>query len=206
MTGMWIVAFVLQWALLLLLAVLIVGVLRYLGFVQKNIHLVTRYASRFEQGDRISHFELSDLNGLPVLSKTLLSANPKTLLFFLSVGCSGCTAVVRQIADLAKREGGLKRFEWSFILIYLGSRSSAKTQVAPILSGEATILIDEVGTLHQQYDIRKFPVAIAVDNRGDVIDQKLGKDISAWLPDILKVSSPSQESNPLAVVTDSASN
>lgn len=205
MIGIWVVAFVLQWALLLLLAILMIGVLRYLSFVQRNIHLVTRYASRFEQGDRISHFELSDLNGLPVLSKTLLSANSKTLLFFLSVGCSGCTAVVRQIADLAKHEGGLKRFDWSFVLIYAGSRTSAKVHIAPIPLGEVTILIDEEGSLFQQYDIRKFPVAMAVDNQGSVIDQKLGNEISVWLSNTLKGSSSFQKSNSLAVVTDSAS-
>ncbi len=90
MTGMWFIAFVLQWVLLLLLAVLMVGVLRYLNFVQRNIHLVTQYASRFDQGDRISHFELPNLEGLPVVSKKLFDTSQRTLLLFLSPSCSGC--------------------------------------------------------------------------------------------------------------------
>ena len=68
MAGIWLIAFVLQWVLLILLAILMAGVLRYLSFVQRNIHLVTRYATRFEKGDRISHFELADLSGFPVVS------------------------------------------------------------------------------------------------------------------------------------------
>jgi thiol-disulfide isomerase/thioredoxin len=104
MTGMWIIAFALQWVLLLLLTVLMIGTLRYLGLVQKNIHLVTRYTSRFEEGDRVGHFELADLKGLPVVSEALLSQDKKTLLFFLTPGCGGCKAVISQIADLAKKD------------------------------------------------------------------------------------------------------
>jgi peroxiredoxin len=205
MMGMWVVAFVLQWVLLLLLAVLLVGVLRYLGLVQKNIHLVTRYASRFEEGDRIGRFELTDLNDLPILSEALLSIKPKTLLFFLSTGCSGCTAMVKQIAELAKHEGGLGRFASSFVLIYTGSRTSVKAHVAPIPLGEVTVLIDEEGMLYRQYDIRQFPVAIAVNNHGRVIDQKLGNDISRWLSDILNVQPSTQWSHSLTGVVDSTS-
>jgi hypothetical protein len=206
MAGMWIVAFVLQWVLLLLLAVLVVGALRYLGFVQKNIHLVTRYATRFEEGDRISHFKLTDLNSLPAVSEVLLTTNPKTLLFFLDTRCGGCKAMVSQIADLAKHEGGLKRFEWSFVLIYSGSSPAlVKVHVAPIPLGEATVLADEEGMLHQQYDIRAFPVAIAVDSQGKVLDQKLGNDISKWLPNILNTSPSHQRSHSLTGATDSIS-
>jgi peroxiredoxin len=191
MTGIWIVAFALQWVLLLLLAILTVGVLRYLSFVQNNIHLVTRYASRFEEGDRIGRFELSDLNGLPVLSKTLLNTSKKTLLFFLSTSCNGCDAVIHRLASLSKQNEGLKKYEWSFVLIFIGSRTSIEARVAQLPLGEITVLIDENGTLYQQYDIRTFPVTIAVDDQGSVMAQKLG-DISNWLPDVLNGSSVSQ--------------
>lgn len=199
MTGMWIVAFVLQWVLLLLLTVLLIGVLRYLGLVQKNIHLVTRYASRFEEGDHINHFELADLEGLPVVSKALLSQSKKTLLFFLTPGCSGCKAVISQIANLARAEGGLKKFGWSFVLIYTGSPAQVKAQVAPIPLGEATILVDEEGTLHRQYDIRAFPVAIAADEQGKVLRQKLGKDIESWLFTLLNAPEAPMKSHPLPI-------
>lgn len=206
MAGIWIVAFVLQWVLLLLLAVLMVGALRYLGFVQKNIHLVTTYATRFEEGDRISHFELADLNSLPAVSKVLLTTNPKTLLFFLDIRCSGCKAVVSQIADLAKHEGGLKRFEWSFVLIYSGaSPTLVKAHVAPIPPSEAIVLADEEGTLYLQYDIRAFPVMIAVDSQGKVIDQKLGNDISKWLLKTLIVSPSPRRSHSFTAASDSIS-
>ncbi len=189
MEGIWLVAFVLQWIIVLLLVVLMVGVLRYLDFVRRNIHLVTRYASRFEEGDRINRFELSDLNGLPAVSDVLLSANSKTLLFFLNTGCSGCKAAVKLVADLAKREGGLKRFGWSFVFVYVGSRTSIKEHIAPLPLDEVTVLIDEKEVLPQRYDLRSFPVGIAVDNLGRVINQS-GGPLSNWLSQVLNVSPP----------------
>lgn len=202
MAGMWIVAFVLQWALLLLLAVLMVGVLRYLNFVRQNVHLVTRYASRFEQGDRISHFELPDLAGLPVVSKTLLDTSQRTLLLFLSPTCSGCDAVVRYLSDLVKREGGLRRLGWSVVAIYTGpyvSRESVEKHVASSLLNEVAILVDEKGSLAEQYDLRVFPVGIAVDNFGHVIDQSSGSVVS-WMNQSFHISQLSRQArSPMSV-------
>lgn len=203
MAGIWIVAFALQWALLLLLAMLMVGVLRYLGFVQRNIHLVTRYASRFEQGDRISHFELSDLEGLPIVSKTLFDASQRTNLLFLSPTCSGCDAVVRYLADLVKHEGGLRRLGWSVVAIYTGpyvSRESVEKHVTPLLN-EIVILVDEKGLLAEQYDLRAFPVGIAVDNFGRVIDQSVGSVVS-WMDQSLHVTQLSRQARSPASVGD----
>ncbi len=183
MTGMWIVAFVLQWILLLLLTILLIGSLRYLGRVQKNIHLVTRYSTRFEEGDHIGHFELSDLNDLPVVSNALLHNGKKTLLFFLSPGCSGCKAVIHQVTDLAKREGNLENFEWSFVFIYTGSRALVKASAASLPLNEVTVLVDEEGVLYRKYDIRTFPVTIAVDDRGNVTDRKI---LAMWRNGSLK--------------------
>lgn len=194
MTGIWVIAFILQWLLLLLLAILMVGVLRYLNFVQNNIHLVIKYASRFEEGDRIDHFELSDLNGFPTASKTLLSTNQKTILIFLNTSCSACKAVVKQIADLARHGDGLKSFGWSFVLIYTGSRTSIAEHITPLPLDEVTVLIDEEGKLYRQYDLRAFPVGIAVDDHGKVINQKLGS-LSGWFRSILSVEPSLQESH-----------
>jgi peroxiredoxin len=202
MAGLWIVAFVLQWVLLLLLTVLMVGVLRYLGFIQQNIHLVIRYASRFEQGDRISHFELPDLEGLSVVSKTLLDASQRTLLLFLNTSCSGCKAVIRYLADLIKREGGLKGLGWSVVAIYTGpdvSRESVEKHIALSLPNEVTILVDEKGSLLQQYDLRGFPVGIAVDSRGQVIDQS-SSSIVNWLDRTLHISQYSRQAqSPISI-------
>ncbi len=195
MTGIWIIAFALQWVLLLLLAILTVGVLRYLSFVQNNIHLVTRYASRFEEGDRISHFELPNLEGLPVVSKKMLEASQRTVLLFLSPSCSGCSAVIRYLTDRVKRKEDLRRLGWSVVAIYTGpyvSREAVKKHIAPSLLDEIPVLIDEEGILFRQYDIRAFPVGIAVDALGNVIDQS-SSSILSWLDQLFHKSEFSQK-------------
>lgn len=202
MEGIWLVAFVLQWVIILLLAALMAGVLRYLGFVQRNIHLVTKYTSRFEEGDRISHFELPNLEGLPVVSKVLLDTNQRTLLLFLSTSCSGCHAVVRYLADLVKREGGLRGLGWSVVAVYTGPyvlRAAVEKHIASNLLNEVTILVDEKGAISQQYDLRSFPVGIAVDNHGHVIDQS-SSSLLRWLDQILHVSQFSRQTrSPLSI-------
>ena len=202
MTGMWVVAFVLQWILLLLLAVLVVGVLRYLSFVQLNIHLVTRYASRFELGDRISQFELPNLEGLPVVSKALFDTSQQTLLLFLSPSCNGCNDVIDFLAHLVKDEGGLRRFGWSVVAVYTGpyvSRESVEKHVDSSLLKEMTILVDETGSISRRYDLRSFPVGIAVDHLGHIVDQS-SRSMTKWLKQTLQGSQLSrQERSPLSV-------
>lgn len=195
MSGMWMIAFVLQWIVLLIFAVLIVGVLRYLSFVQGNIHAVTHYASRFEQGDRISHFELPNLEGLPVVSKALFDRSQRTLLLFLSPSCRGCDAVIEDLTNLVKRERGLKRFGWSVVAVYTGpyvSRDAVEKHIDPSLLNEVTVVVDEKGLIAQRYDLRIFPVGIAVDHLGRVVDQS-SRSMARWLKQTLQASQPSQE-------------
>lgn len=111
---------------------------------------------------------------------------------------------MKQVADLAKRKGGLKGLEWTFVFIYIGSRKSVKVHIANLPLDEVTVLIDEDGTLYQQYDIRSFPVAIAVDHTGTVMDQSRGS-LSDWLFNMLNVSPLLQRSPLLTPVGDSSS-
>lgn len=202
MSEMWIVAFILQWIILLIFAVLIVGVLRYLNFVQSNIQAVTDYASRFERGDRISHFELPGLEGLPVISKALFKTNQRTLLLFLSPSCRGCEAVMDELTSLVKHERGLSKFEWSVIVAYTGpyvSLEVVKKHIDPSLLNEVTIVVDEKGLIARRYDLRAFPVGIAVDHLGRVLDQS-SRSMARWLKQTLQASQPSQgESASLSV-------
>jgi hypothetical protein len=194
MTGMWAIAFALQWILLLLLAVLMIGTLRYLGFVQRNIHLVTHYASRFDTGDHLSNFKLPSLAGLPVVSDILFDTNQQTILLFLSTTCSGCSSVISFLVNLVKKEGGLKKFGWSIVAVYTGpytSREAVERHVAPELLNEITILVDEKGEIGQKYDIRSFPIGIAVNRFGRVIDQS-ARSVPKWIRETLQASQQRQ--------------
>lgn len=56
MQGIWLIAFILQWAMLLLLAVLLAGVLRFLASFQEKMALAAPPISRFELGERTGDF------------------------------------------------------------------------------------------------------------------------------------------------------
>lgn len=202
MPGMWMIAFVLQWIVLLIFAVLIVGVLRSLNYIQGNIHAVTHYASRFEQGDRISHFELPNLEGLPVVSKALFDTSQRTLLLFLSPSCRGCDAVIEDLTNLVKSEHGLSKLGWSIVVVYTGpyvSRKAVEEHINPSLLNRVTVVVDEKGLIAQQYDLRVFPVGIAVDHLGRVLDQS-SRSMTKWLKQTLQVSQSSRENlSPLSV-------
>jgi len=189
MEGIWLIAFVLQWILLLLLAVLMGGVLRLLGSVQQRLQLVAPPTSRFELGERVSDFELPDLDGRLFTSNSVVGFNQKVLLLFLNITCISCKTVVERVAELANQGRRLKELGWSFILICHGGPAEVKDLVTPLASQDVVVVIDGEGIVYQQYGIRAFPAGIAIDSLGRVIDQSTNVG-SSWLYRVLGAPVP----------------
>lgn len=195
MQGIWLVAFVLQWIVLLILLFLVAGLFRYLGSMQGRSELATSRATRFEVGESIDHFVLKDLQSRLVDSKKLLKG--KSLLFFVSVGCQGCQVMLRQVAELASREGGLKGSGWTFTFICYGTREQVGEFFQEHLpTADITVLLDEKGTVSDQFVIRSVPVGVALDEHGQVVDQSINPHVD-WLYRVLNVPAPLHDPDPV---------
>src|SRR2546430_5115552 len=102
MQGFWLVAFLVQWVLILFLTILMIGVLRSLASLQEFISQSSPDRSRFELGEQVSNFSLIDLQGNSIASQSLLGHGQKVLLVFLNSTCGSCSIMTKQLAELAK--------------------------------------------------------------------------------------------------------
>ena len=83
MLTIWIVAYILQWIVVVFLVCIMAGVLRYLGSIQDKIEEAIPLTSRYVRGEHTMKFELPDLQGHLVDSSSLLKKDQKLLLLFL---------------------------------------------------------------------------------------------------------------------------
>ncbi|MGI8968696.1 MAG: TlpA family protein disulfide reductase [Chloroflexota bacterium] len=194
MTGVWVVAFALQWTLLVLVAVLLVGVLRYLSSVQERIELAAPHITKFELRDHVSDFDLPDLDGRTVGSSSLIGCGTRAIILLLNPGCSSCKTAMMQVAELASRDGGLARIGWSVVCICSGELAAINQMVAAhegILAPGVTVLVDPESTIERLYGVRHMPTGIAVGANGLVVDQSYNPHIN-WLYKTMDVLPPAQ--------------
>lgn len=192
MQGIWLVAFGLQWVLLLILVVLVAGILRYLGSIQERMNLAAPRISRFDLGERVTDFELPDIRDRTFNSASWIGHSNKVMLVFLSPVCDSCKTVVKQIVELVNRSGDSEVRGWSYILICHGELVAIKEMVEQLLPFEnIAILHDDVeeSLVSRQYGVRTHPAGIAMDHRGHVIDQTFNPH-TGWLYKVMGVSEP----------------
>lgn len=192
MEGIWVVAFALQWALLLMLTVLVAGVLRYLQSVRERISLIAPPISFLEVGERIPAFSSHDLQGRSVTRDDLLRHARPIVLLFLSPGCPACKALLEQVSELGRRAGGIDALRSSFALACAGESSDIRSMVQDhpeLLSDDVTILLDMGGEVGGRFGIRSSPVGIITDAGGRVTSQSFNPHAN-WLYRVLGVLPP----------------
>lgn len=187
MSGPWVVLFVLQWLLLIVLALLMAGVLRYLSLVQERIQQAVVFVTRFEAGERITPFSARAVGGTDVRSETLFGLKRNVLLLVLTPTCGSCEAVIRHLAEIDAREGGFARLGWSPVLVVLGAESDARELVRKslsargmALSSDVLLLVDPLGKLASDYQVSALPVGLAISSAGILLDQSANPS-GSWL-------------------------
>ena len=192
MHGIWLFAFVAQWLLLLLFAVVLVGVLRYLSVTQERMRLAAPPISRFELGESVDAVAVEDLQGRPAMSTGALERGRNVALLFVSASCGSCRTVIAQIAELAGRDGGVAASGWSLALLFSGDRAAVEKVVRSnpaLLSDGIAVLVDEQGTSMMRYQIMSVPTGLALDQRGRLLDQTLNPHAS-WLYTTIGIAPP----------------
>lgn len=192
MQGIWVLAFTLQWVLVLLLVLVTAGVLRYLASIQERLDLAAPHISKYELGERIDDFSLRSMGGGMVARDDVARLGLPALFLLVQAGCGSCVTLMMQVAELGRRPGGWRTLEWSPVFVCAGEPSAIEqmameTEVAD-LEG-VTLLVDEDWEVPRQWGVRNAPTGIAADSRGVVRAQSFNPHQN-WLYKVLDVLPP----------------
>jgi hypothetical protein len=189
--GIWLVLFVSQWTLLLLLSAVLIGVLRYLSRIQDRIDLAAPQISRFETHQAVGDFELPTSEGtVSSLSSELDSIGPAVVLF-LTPACGSCKAVQTQLVELASRRPAWGGAATKVVVVAGGGPLDADVSQSLSRSG-STVFIDKDGRAFGDFGIRSIPTGLSIDSSGVVSDQSMNPHAFNWLYRTLGVPPPAQ--------------
>lgn len=165
MQGIWLVAFIAQWILLLLLAFLMVQAMRFLRLLYKRLPPNTSV----KQGDNISDFELPDIHNQLVSSSSLLGQDKSMLLLFVRSTCSSCRLLIKHIAKVAQQRAGANGLPCHVVFVCSGKQPDIEKimNILPI-QGDITVLVDKDEIVFTYYGIQSTPFGLAINSMGKV--------------------------------------
>jgi thiol-disulfide isomerase/thioredoxin len=198
MTGIWLVAFILQWLLLGLLTVLFAGILRYLSAFQERMQAVAPVTTVFELGQRIFEFELPDVSGAFVQSKEVLSNGKKNIVVLGTSTCPACRSFLSKLNELMTREEGNAIRTARCIFVVAGGTAAAVGELLTEYPGlrrkEVALLIDTEEKIATRFGVTSVPTGVAVDQEGHVLDQSKNPH-AGWIYKVLGVLPPIEPLN-----------
>lgn len=192
MQGLWLIAFLVQWVLVLTLIVLVIGVLRYLVSVKERWNLAIPAITKYELQQRIDDFELPDGAGVIVKSTDAFSQSGAVILL-VTATCQSCTALLTQVSEVVTRHEVL--LAKPIIVIALGSKDDVERDLSPyagLTSSQVTVLIDEQGIAVQQFGVDAVPTGFSVDREGHMLNQTSNPHLANWLYVVTKVPPPKE--------------
>lgn len=194
MQGVWLIAFVIQWVMLLILTLLVAGILRHLASVQERWNLAAPPITTYEINQRIAEFELLDATGIKVQSRDLLHQTNGAVILFVSTTCPSCSIMLDQVSELiARREVS---FTKTIVVIVLGVAGSLARLLdehpSLINSKSVTILADEDGVALHQFKVVSVPTGLVVDQEGRLVTQTLNPHVTNWLYTMLGTTPPKE--------------
>lgn len=194
MPTIWIIAYVLQWIVVVFLICIMAGVLRYLGSIQDKIEDVIPRTSRFVRGEQALKFELPDLQGHLVTSNDLLKNEQKLLLLFLSTTCDSCRLLLSDIAEFIAISRSLIVPGSSIVLICIGQSGDVTQMIDEHRErlGRTHVLVDEDGIVTRQYGIRGVPFGMILNKHSQVMQQSISPTLD-WLQNMIGITTVSSE-------------
>lgn len=180
-------------ALLVALTIAVAGMLRYLSAIQGRLDSSVRRVSKLERGETFPDVSVPDLRTGRNLSLTELVGNgQRTMVLLLNDTCQSCDVLVKQIAELASRTGGIAEIRWKFVLDWIGEKQLVADKAASLpQSSQIVQLADSDGTLARLLLIGSFPVGMAFDAAGKLESQSAQPGPN-WLYLTLGVAGPEQ--------------
>ncbi len=193
MEGIWLIAFLVQWALLLFLAVLVAGVLRQLRFMQERWQLAAPPVTVYELHQQVAEIVLPDVTGRQVHLSEHLARGDGGVILFVTPTCSSCATVLAQVSELISRQG--MSLAKTFVIIVLGNRADVESilRSQPKLRCERVALLsDEGAKVAGQFAITVVPTGLAVDSERRVLDQTFNPHAANWIYKAVSATPPLQ--------------
>ncbi|OLB73943.1 MAG: hypothetical protein AUI14_24950 [Actinobacteria bacterium 13_2_20CM_2_71_6] len=152
-------SYLVLWAVVLLQALIIVGLVRSLGEI-REVAEMGRYPHRLPLGARAPRLRGTDLRtGAGVDSSDL--AGQELVVLFLTSGCSYC----RRLADSTRRLPAEPSQSRIAVCQATAEEAAAFVQA---LAPDIPVLVDPSAALHRSYGVRSAPVVFVVDAEGRV--------------------------------------
>ncbi len=201
MEGIWLIAFLVQWALVLFLGLLVIGILRQLSVMQQRWNMAAPPVTALEIGDELPDITLPDWYGSMVSVKAHLCHRGGVVLI-LSAGCSACRTLVERLSQLEQVRNNGSATDGSLVVIMLGDRAEAHSLLDELTCKlpQLAVVFDADGLVSRQLAIVAVPTGIAVDEGGHVVSQTFNPHVGQWLYKALKVRAPAQEAQTLVSV------
>lgn len=201
MEGIWLIAFLVQWVLMVFLGLLVIGILRQLNVMQQRWNMAAPPITALEIGDELPPVTLPDLHGSAVVVNARLRHRGGALLF-LSADCSSCRMLLERLSRLEQRErnrGQDRDGQKEVVLVVMGDQAKARRLLDefPHLAEQACVVFDADGAVSRRLAIVAVPTGIAVDEDGRVVSQTFNPHAGQWLFKALRVDVPEQEAHTL---------
>jgi thiol-disulfide isomerase/thioredoxin len=194
MQGIWLVLFIVQSAVVLAVAMIVVGILRYLGRIQERIDLAAPQISAFALGEALPEFQLSTSDGSEFSLSRLREHGRPSILLFLTPSCGGCKAVLQQLQELSRRSPAWDGSKTEIAVIVGGG--SLEPEIVNALSERgATVLFDAEGVVFSRFGIRSIPTGLVIE-QGLVKGQSMNPQVGNWLYQRMEVAAPPQPPSP----------
>lgn len=189
MQGIWLIAFLVQWALLLLLGLLVIGALRQLSVIQQRWRMAAPPITSLEVGDVLPDLHLPDRDGSIVSVSDHLKQRGGVILF-LSGTCAACRAVLEQLEALDSRDVTGR----GIVLVMVGDIAEARRllQAHPRLASSISVIFDVEGAAMRRLSLIAVPTGLIVDERRRLVSQTFNPHVGQWIYKALRIAPPIQ--------------
>jgi methylamine dehydrogenase accessory protein MauD len=168
MSTAFLAAFAVQWVVIALLAVMMVGLLRQVGMLHERLGPVGALTlpGGPKVGDIAPAFDLPSLTGGQVRVGGMNEGGTSTLLFFLSPTCAICKTMLPILLSMAREHRGTR--------LVFASDGDEERQMKLIVQEKLTdypfVLSTDLGRAH---GVAKLPYAVLLDAEGRIVAKGL---------------------------------
>jgi methylamine dehydrogenase accessory protein MauD len=190
MTGLWLASYLALWGLVVVVCLLLIGILRQLGLLQRQLEL------RSTEGDSsipalehdgptigspIVELEADTINGFGTLTPATLHERGSTLLMFMSPMCETCQHVVEPLNALEADAARAVR-----VAVIMRADEQACRAFLSVFHLHVPVVCDSDRAITMGLDIHRAPFGLLYDEHGILIRKGVVEgyeDLSALLGD-----------------------
>lgn len=165
MDGLFVVSYLVLWALVVLVIAMLIGILRHIGVLYQ---FMTPMGTRLVKGTRLKNITLALLDGTGT-QLSQFSGTP-TAFALVSPGCSACETYLELL-----RDGVSVTAAGRTVIISLGDEATTREMLDKTGGTPAQpVLIDGDGRVRAEWGVTTTPVTVVVDEHMRVLHQILG--------------------------------